>query len=188
MTGKAKFGVIYLILLLELYKRLKQAGVFSLDFCTTITDNCSMECPTLHSFVQHVHHTAPQTINVDKAFMVVLNCYSSRRHPSYIEYYFRNLMDSVINATNASFIPRPSDHIIKKRFHELIREITKEFCEQGCFDSTRVYFTLAFAVHAWQTITLELVQTSFKVTGTFPFQKHFANKYKPFTDEQNESV
>lgn len=63
-----------------------------------------------------------------------------------------------------------------------------EFYRQGSVDATKVNLNLACTVYAWKSIAPELVKASFKVTGTFPFQRNFTDKYKWFQDEQNDRI
>lgn len=97
-------------------------------------------------------------------------------------------MEAVINTANTSHILQPSDLLINKIFQELMREMREEFNRQGCVDTTRVNLNLACAVNALSRISPVLVQASFKITGTFTFQRNFADQYKKYKDDQQERV
>lgn len=153
-----------------------------------MTNNGSIEGPILNAFVRHVLNTARKNILAEEAFLLFVDGCSSRKHPGWIEYWSLNNMEAVINAANTSQILQPCDQWINQRYHELIRDIRDEFTHQGCVDTTRVNFNLAFAVIAWQRITPKLVQALLKVTGTFPFRRNFEEKYKTYKYEQQERV
>lgn len=167
-------------------KRFTKPNWFPKDGCIKLTENSFMEGPVLAAFVQHLQHTAVKYLKEGENIPLFLDGHSSRKHPAWIEFCFQKCMEAVINAANTSHILQPCDQLINKRFHELLREIRDEFCRQSTCDTTKVNFNLACAVYAWEGITPELVQASFKVTGTFPFQRNFGEKYKTFKDEQEE--
>lgn len=160
-------------------------GWFPTDGCIKVTENGSMEGPVLSAFVQHVEHTARQDVPKEEHFLLFLDGHSSRKHPDWVEYCSTHNIEVVINAANTSHILQPCDQLINKRFHEMMREIRDEFYRQGSVDATKVNFNLACAVYAWKKIEPEFVQQSFRLTGTFPFQRSFAEKYRTFKDEQN---
>lgn len=169
-------------------ERFTKANWFPLNGCIKVSENGSMEGPLLSCFVQHLFHTASQVVSDNQSILLFLDGHSSRKNPDWVSYCSTTRMEAVVNAANTSHILQPCDQYINKRFQENMRLIRDEFCRQGNFDTTKVNFNIACAVYAWEQITPDVVQNSFKVTGTFPFQRSFPQKFKKYKDEQNTRV
>lgn len=115
-----------------------------------------------------------------------LDGHASRTNVEWVPFCSKNKTEAFVNAANTSHVLQPYDQVINKRLQESMQFIRDEFWRQGYVDTAKVNFNLACAVHAWDTIHPNVVQKSFQVTGTYPFQPDFAKKFKSCKDSEQE--
>ena len=152
-----------------------------------MTDNGSMEMDVLQAFISHISKHFRKIVG-KQSVLLTLDGHASRNGAGWIEECRRNNIEAVIAPANTSHFLQPCDQAVNKRFNSAMRELRDAYVSQCDVDTRKVSFNLACAVHAHEQITATEITKSFAGTGLYPFQLHFALRYKKNTDELREDA
>lgn len=142
-----------------------------------LTENGSMEMPTMCAVVKHINNFVRHFVK-DEYYLLCLDGHSSRKGAEWVEECRDNRCEAVVSPANTSHFLQACDQTVNKRFKAALREIRDEFCKLGTYDTKQVNFNLACAIYAYEQITATDIVNSFRVTGVFPFDRDFPKRFQ----------
>lgn len=163
--------------------RFTQPNWFPLDKAVTkMSERGSMEGAILTSCINHIDSFVRSVLSQDVTHALVLDGHVSRKDPDRVKECSLCLCHAVVNAANSTHFLQLTDQTSNKKFKAAMQELRDEFLRQGNPDVTKTNFNLACAIYAYECIKSAEISRSSQVTGIYPFDHTFPDRFIRFQD------
>lgn len=118
-----------------------------------VSNKGSMEKNLMVAFVKYFNGYEIQFVPQDKPIMLVLDENSSGKGVDWIEVCRKLNIIAVVNASDTSRILQPCDQNVNKMLKNYVNELRHELLLHANFDTTSIYFNLAYALYAFEKLS-----------------------------------